>query len=50
MHLHLVQGVAPRAPRIAAAPRPAKVVALEVRRQARLEAAVAPPLPPRHAA
>jgi hypothetical protein len=26
------------------------VVALEVRRQARLEAAVGPPLPPRHAA
>jgi hypothetical protein len=50
MHLHLVRGVAPPALRVAAAQRPAKVVTLEVRRQARLEAASAPPLPPQHAA
>jgi hypothetical protein len=50
MHLHLVRGVAPQAPQIAAPQRPAKVVTLEVRRQARLEAATTPPLPPGPAA
>jgi hypothetical protein len=44
MHLHLVKVVAP--PK---APRPAKVVSLEVRRQARLEAAL-PKRPPNSAA
>ena len=43
MHLHLVKVAVP--PK---APRPAKVVSLEVRRQARLEASL-PKLPPKAA-
>jgi hypothetical protein len=43
MHLHLVKVAAP--PK---APRPAKVVSLEVRRKARLEASL-PKLPPKAA-
>jgi hypothetical protein len=43
MHLHLVKVAAP-----SKAPRPAKVVSLEVRRKARLEASL-PKLPPKAA-
>jgi hypothetical protein len=43
-HLHLVRAAAEPKP-----PRPAKVVVLEARRQARLEAAQPPRLPPRAA-
>jgi hypothetical protein len=44
MHLHLVRLAAPPVP-----PRPAKVIVLEARRQARLEQAPPKPLPPRAA-
>ena len=45
MHLHLVRAPAPAAP----VQRPAKVVVLEVRRQARLPHVPPKPLPPRAA-
>jgi hypothetical protein len=45
MHLHLVRASAHQAP----VQRPAKVVVLEVRRQARLQHAPFKPLPPRAA-
>lgn len=51
MHLHLVRVAArPMVPVPAPMPRPAKVVQLEARRQARLEAARLQRLPPRPAA
>jgi hypothetical protein len=48
MHLHLVRVVARPAKPAEVTQRPAKVVALEARRQARLQAA--PPRPPLRAA
>ena len=45
MHLHLVRAVARPVPRTEVTQRPAKIVALEARRQARFEAGAArPPL------